>query len=56
MIGFWNCGVKIYKPEWSGDVIIAGFKRTDFFSIWINDKTIREGKMYYNIHALNSEN
>ena len=48
-----SAALKIYKPQWSGELHspenAAG---RIFFSIWINDKTIQEGKMYYNIHAL----
>ncbi|WP_185287454.1 hypothetical protein [Chryseobacterium lactis] len=48
-----SVALKVYKPEWSGDVLSSlDSKGRIFFSIWINDKTIREGKMYYNIHAL----
>ena len=45
--------LKVYKPEWSGNPQspLDAVSRI-FFSIWVNDKTIREGKMYYNIHAL----
>ncbi|MCW1963084.1 hypothetical protein [Chryseobacterium viscerum] len=44
---------KVYKPEWSGDLLSpldAGGRI--FFSVWVNDETIRENKIYYNIHAL----
>ena len=48
-----SVALKIYKPEWSND---SGFqlnsKSKIFFSVWVNDKTIKEGKLYYNIHAL----
>lgn len=48
-----SVALKVYKPEWSGDVLSPmDAKGRIFFSIWINDKTIQEGKMYYNIHAL----
>lgn len=44
---------KIYKPEWSNDFNSPlNSKSRIFFSVWVNDKTIKEGKMYYNIHAL----
>jgi hypothetical protein len=48
-----SAALKMYKPEWSGNPqspLDAASRM--FFSIWVNDKTIREGKMYYNIHAL----
>ncbi|KPH13586.1 hypothetical protein AMQ68_08480 [Chryseobacterium sp. ERMR1:04] len=45
--------LKIYKPEWSSDAQspLDASSRI-FFSIWIHDKTIEEGRLYYNIHAL----
>lgn len=45
--------LKIYKPEWSSNPgsPLDGPGRI-FFSVWINEKTIKEGKLYYNIHAL----
>ncbi|MGU3373750.1 hypothetical protein [Chryseobacterium sp. M5A1_1a] len=48
-----SAALKVYKPEWSGD-LQSPLDATGriFFSIWINDKSIQEGKMYYNIHAL----
>ncbi|ASK32270.1 hypothetical protein CEY12_20235 [Chryseobacterium sp. T16E-39] len=44
--------IKIYKPEWSGDpqFPLNAVSRI-FFSIWVNDKTIGENRIYYNIHA-----
>ncbi|WP_139166201.1 hypothetical protein [Chryseobacterium soldanellicola] len=48
-----SIALKIYKPEWSSDFQSPrNAKSRIFFSIWINDKTIKEGKLYYNIHAL----
>jgi len=45
--------LKIYKPEWSSDFQSPlNAKSRIFFSIWINEKEIKEGKLYYNIHAL----
>lgn len=48
-----SVALKVYKPEWSSELTspldAAG---RIFFSIWINDKTIQEGRVYYNIHAL----
>lgn len=44
--------LKLYKNVWSNmgeDPIKA--KTRIFFSVWINDKTIAEGKLFYNIHA-----
>jgi len=45
--------LKLYKKAWtstSQDPLTATSRI--FFSIWINDSTIREQKIYYNIHAL----
>lgn len=48
-----SVALKVYKPEWSSeqDSPLNAVGRI-FFSIWINDETIQEGRMYYNIHAL----
>lgn len=48
-----SVALKVYKPEWSSELIspLDAVGRI-FFSIWINDKTIQEGRVYYNIHAL----
>lgn len=49
--------LKIYKPEWSGNtespVDASG---RIFFSVWVNEKSVREGRLYYNIHALKLRN
>jgi len=45
--------LKLYKKEWadaSHDALTAPSRI--FFSIWINDKSIAEEKLLYNIHAL----
>lgn len=44
---------KIYKPEWSSDPAnpLTSSGRI-FFSIWVTDRSIRENKLLYNIHAL----
>ncbi|MEO6231275.1 MAG: hypothetical protein ABJB11_20090 [Ferruginibacter sp.] len=45
--------LKLCKKEWSNnsaDPLNA--KSRIFFSIWINEKTIQEQKIFYNIHAL----
>ncbi|AZA79778.1 hypothetical protein EG347_20960 [Chryseobacterium sp. G0186] len=48
-----SVALKVYKPEWSSDLQSPlHAKGRIFFSIWISDETIRQGKMYYNIHAL----
>ncbi|MEO8515241.1 MAG: hypothetical protein ABI426_00780 [Flavobacterium sp.] len=44
--------LKLYKQEWtndSNDPLNA--EARIFFSVWINDKTIKENKLFYNIHA-----
>ncbi|MBS1756322.1 MAG: hypothetical protein JST71_09815 [Bacteroidetes bacterium] len=44
--------LKLYKPAWTNDLNNPlNAEARIFFSIWINDKTIEEGKLYYNIHA-----
>ena len=48
-----SLALKVYKPEWSSNLeapLISNGRI--FFSIWANDKTISENKIYYNIHAL----
>ncbi len=48
-----SVALKIYKPDWSNDFKSpSNSKSRIFFSVWVNDKTINEGKFYYNIHAL----
>lgn len=45
--------LKLYKKSWTSslqDPLTANSRI--FFSIWINDSTIKEQKIYYNIHAL----
>ncbi len=45
--------LKVYKPEWSGTPQSPlNAEGRIFFSVWVNDKTIREEKIFYNIHAL----
>lgn len=48
-----SVALKVYKPEWSSNPQspLDASSRI-FFSIWISDKTIEEGRLYYNIHAL----
>ena len=48
-----SVALKIYKPEWSNDLNSPlNSKSRIFFSVWVNDKTIKDGRLYYNIHAL----
>lgn len=45
--------LKLYKKSWAnspGDPLTA--ETRIFFSVWVNEKTLQEQKMYYNIHAL----
>ncbi|MDH6252948.1 hypothetical protein M2347_002675 [Chryseobacterium sp. H1D6B] len=44
--------LKIYKPGWSSDLQspLNALSRI-FFSVWISDQSIAEGRIYYNIHA-----
>ncbi|MFP3835150.1 hypothetical protein [Chryseobacterium sp. SIMBA_028] len=48
-----SAALKVYNPEWSGDPL-SPLDATGriFFSIWINEQSIKERKVYYNIHAL----
>ena len=48
-----SIALKIYKPEWSNDFKAPlNSKSRIFFSVWVNDKSVKERKLYYNIHAL----
>ncbi|PWN59724.1 hypothetical protein [Chryseobacterium viscerum] len=48
-----SVALKVYNPEWSGNPQSPlDAEGRIFFSVWINDKTISERKIYYNIHAL----
>ncbi|MGH1515963.1 hypothetical protein [Chryseobacterium sp. JK1] len=48
-----SVALKIHKPHWYGNSkTTEGETGRIFFSIWLNDKTIEEGRIYYNIHAL----
>ncbi len=45
--------LKLYKKSWTNqfqDPLLS--ESRIFFSIWINDSTIEEQKIFYNIHAL----
>ncbi|MEO5943008.1 MAG: hypothetical protein ABIP30_01525 [Ferruginibacter sp.] len=45
--------LKLYKKEWANDKNNPIQCPTRiFFSIWVHDKTIKEEKLFYNIHAL----
>ncbi|HCA06887.1 hypothetical protein [Chryseobacterium sp.] len=52
-----SVALKIYKPEWSSTPESPmDTPGRIFFSVWINDQSIKEGKLYYNIHALKLKN
>lgn len=45
--------LKLYKKSWAnspGNPLTT--ETRIFFSVWVNEKTLREQKIYYNIHAL----
>jgi len=45
--------LKLYKLSWANktpDPLTASSRI--FFSVWINDRTIKQNKIFYNIHAL----
>ncbi|WP_281228814.1 hypothetical protein [Flavobacterium aquiphilum] len=45
--------LKLYKREWTNDLNnpLTAEARI-FFSVWVNEKTLQENKVFYNIHAL----
>lgn len=48
-----SVALKIYKPEWaSNEQSPLNAPGRIFFSVWVSEKSIKEGKLYYNIHAL----
>ncbi|MES2379154.1 MAG: hypothetical protein V4553_21360 [Bacteroidota bacterium] len=53
--GVWldSVALKIQKPDWLNKTPDAKpFGESFFFSVWINDQTIKQGNIYYNIHAI----
>ena len=45
--------LKLYKTTWANDKTDPINDKTRiFFAIWINDKTLQNNKLFYNIHAL----
>jgi hypothetical protein len=45
--------LKLYKKEWANDKVDPLKAKTRiFFAIWVNDKTLKVSKIFYNIHAL----
>jgi hypothetical protein len=54
-VGIWLKSVvlKFQKKSWINTAQkTEPFKESVFFSIWVSDESIREGKLFYNIHAL----
>jgi len=54
-VGVWLCSaaLKIQKRSWLNTSPAARpFEESIFFSIWVTDQSIREGRLLYNIHAL----
>lgn len=54
-VGIWLDSVvlKIQNPGWLNQSPTARpFSESVFFSVWVSEETIRESKIYYNIHAL----
>lgn len=44
--------LKLYKREWTNDFNAPlDAEARIFFSVWLNDKTLNENRVYYNIHA-----
>jgi hypothetical protein len=43
--------LKIQKPAWRNHSAIP-FEQFIFFSIWVNERSAKQNKVYYNIHAL----
>ena len=54
-VGVWvNSQVlKIQKPAWLNQSETSQpFRESIFFSVWVNNNAVHEGKLHYNIHAL----
>lgn len=53
-VGVWleSVALKIQKSSWINSGTAKPFGESIFFSVWINDQTIQENRLYYNIHAL----
>jgi hypothetical protein len=54
-VGVWlrSVALKMQKKSWLNTSPTARpFEESIFFSVWLNDKAIRENRLYYNIHAL----
>ena len=53
-VGIWlkSVVVKFQKPSWRNPSKAKPFEESVFFGIWVNDESLRYGKINYNIHAL----
>ncbi len=54
-VGVWlqSVALKMQKQSWLNKTAMAKpFEESIFFSIWVNDESISEKKLRYNIHAL----
>lgn len=52
-ITLYSVVLKLYKKRWTSDhADPINAKTRIFFAVWVNDNTIKQGKLYYNIHAL----
>lgn len=54
-VGEWlnSVALKIQNPSWvNASPTTRPFQESIFFSIWLNDESIQQGKLLYNIHAL----
>lgn len=54
-VGVWIDSVclKIQKPAWLNNAPDAKpFGESFFFSVWLNDDTLKKGKVFYNTHAI----
>jgi hypothetical protein len=48
-----SVALKAYKPGWSSSPTApVNADAKIFFSIWVNEKAVKENKLLYNIHAL----
>jgi hypothetical protein len=53
-VGTWleSVALKAQKKNWVNDNELFQPGPSIFFSVWVNDATIKENKIFYNIHAL----
>lgn len=58
-VGSWlgSAAVKLQKPRWSGEKPVAAPATTGiFFSVWIEEKSLKKNRVFYNVHALRLRN